>query len=86
MAELRDLSFNHFIVGMSKAPFMALVIGIVASVEGLQVKGSAESLACRRRIRGQSDLFGDVLMAWPQFSSPHLECSECSRHPTATTR
>ena len=28
----------------SKAPFMALVIGIVASVEGLQVKGSAESL------------------------------------------
>jgi phospholipid/cholesterol/gamma-HCH transport system permease protein len=44
MGELRDLSFNHFIVGMSKAPFMALVIGIVASVEGLQVKGSAESL------------------------------------------
>jgi phospholipid/cholesterol/gamma-HCH transport system permease protein len=29
---------------MIKAPFMALVIGIVASVEGLQVKGSAESL------------------------------------------
>jgi phospholipid/cholesterol/gamma-HCH transport system permease protein len=29
---------------MSKAPFMALVIGIVACVEGLQVKGSAESL------------------------------------------
>jgi len=29
---------------MIKAPFMALVIGIVASVEGLAVKGSAESL------------------------------------------
>jgi phospholipid/cholesterol/gamma-HCH transport system permease protein len=29
---------------MSKAPFMALVIGVVACVEGLQVKGSAESL------------------------------------------
>ena len=29
---------------MIKAPFMALVIGIVACVEGLEVKGSAESL------------------------------------------
>ena len=29
---------------MIKAPFMALVIGIVACVEGLAVQGSAESL------------------------------------------
>ena len=29
---------------MIKAPFMALVIGVVACSEGLQVKGSAESL------------------------------------------
>jgi phospholipid/cholesterol/gamma-HCH transport system permease protein len=50
MAELRDLSFNHFIVGMSKAPFMALVIGVVASVEGLQVKGSAESLGLQTTV------------------------------------
>ncbi len=50
MGELRDLSFNNFIVGMSKAPFMALVIGIVASVEGLQVKGSAESLGAQTTI------------------------------------
>jgi phospholipid/cholesterol/gamma-HCH transport system permease protein len=38
------ISVNHFMVGMVKAPFMALVIGIVASVEGLLVEGSAESL------------------------------------------
>jgi phospholipid/cholesterol/gamma-HCH transport system permease protein len=45
LARLREIiSIEHFEVGMSKAPFMALVIGIVASVEGLQVKGSAESL------------------------------------------
>jgi phospholipid/cholesterol/gamma-HCH transport system permease protein len=45
LARLREIiSIDHFEVGMSKAPFMALVIGIVASVEGLQVKGSAESL------------------------------------------
>jgi phospholipid/cholesterol/gamma-HCH transport system permease protein len=29
---------------MIKAPFMALIIGLVACTEGLAVKGSAESL------------------------------------------
>lgn len=38
------ITLDHFKVGMIKAPFMALIIGIVASVEGLNVKGSAESL------------------------------------------
>jgi phospholipid/cholesterol/gamma-HCH transport system permease protein len=38
------ISLDHFEVGMIKAPFMALVIGVVASVEGMNVKGSAESL------------------------------------------
>jgi phospholipid/cholesterol/gamma-HCH transport system permease protein len=45
LSRLREaISINHFIVGMIKSPFMALVIGIVASVEGLLVEGSAESL------------------------------------------
>jgi phospholipid/cholesterol/gamma-HCH transport system permease protein len=35
---------------MSKAPFMGLVIGIVASVEGLRVKGSAESLGMQTTV------------------------------------
>ncbi len=38
------ISIDTFKVGMIKAPFMALVIGAVACVEGLAVKGSAESL------------------------------------------
>ena len=38
------VSVTHFEVGMIKAPFMALVIGIIATSEGLRVKGSAESL------------------------------------------
>jgi phospholipid/cholesterol/gamma-HCH transport system permease protein len=38
------ISLTTFQVGMIKAPFMALIIGVVASVEGLAVKGSAESL------------------------------------------
>jgi phospholipid/cholesterol/gamma-HCH transport system permease protein len=45
LARLHEaISVTHFEVGMIKAPFMALVIGIVASGEGLRVKGSAESL------------------------------------------
>ncbi len=38
------ITIDHFKVGMIKAPFMALVVGVVACVEGLAVKGSAESL------------------------------------------
>jgi phospholipid/cholesterol/gamma-HCH transport system permease protein len=38
------ISLTHFKVGMIKAPFMALAIGVIATVEGLKVKGSAESL------------------------------------------
>jgi len=38
------VGMNTFLVGMIKAPFMALVIGIIATLEGLAVAGSAESL------------------------------------------
>jgi phospholipid/cholesterol/gamma-HCH transport system permease protein len=38
------ISVDTFQVGLIKAPFMAMVIGLVACVEGLQVKGSSESL------------------------------------------
>jgi len=45
IARLQEaISVTHFEVGIIKAPFMALVIGIVACSEGLRVKGSAESL------------------------------------------
>ena len=45
IARLKEtISLTHFEVGMIKAPFMALVIGIVACSEGLKVKGSSESL------------------------------------------
>ncbi len=41
------ISLDTFKVGMIKAPFMALVVGTVACVEGLAVKGSAESLGLK---------------------------------------
>jgi len=38
------IDFQTLMVGIIKAPFMALIIGLVACMEGLKVEGSAESL------------------------------------------
>jgi len=48
MSRLHDaVSVQSFEVGIVKAPFMAVIIGLVACMEGLQVKGSAESLGAK---------------------------------------
>ncbi|MDB5571629.1 MAG: transporter permease [Hyphomicrobiales bacterium] len=45
MARLRNaIAMNTFLVGLIKAPFMALVIGMIAAMEGFRVQGSSESL------------------------------------------
>lgn len=45
LSRLREaITLDHFEVGLIKAPFMGLMIGLVACVEGLETKGSAESL------------------------------------------
>jgi phospholipid/cholesterol/gamma-HCH transport system permease protein len=51
------VSVTHFEVGMIKAPFMALVIGVVASSEGLRVKGSAESLGRQTTVSVVKSIF-----------------------------
>ena len=48
IARLHDaVSVTHFEVGLIKAPFMALVIGLVACVEGFEVDGSSASLGLK---------------------------------------
>ncbi|MEK1889746.1 MAG: ABC transporter permease [Phyllobacterium sp.] len=45
---LRDaIDLSSYLAGLIKAPFMAMIIGIMASVEGMKVGGSAESLGQR---------------------------------------
>ena len=45
LQNLRDnMTMHTFLVGLIKAPVMALMIGITACVEGFKVEGSAESL------------------------------------------
>jgi len=42
---LRDsIDLSSILAGLIKAPFMAIIIGIIGSVEGMKVGGSAESL------------------------------------------
>ncbi|MBN8182082.1 MULTISPECIES: ABC transporter permease [Stappiaceae] len=38
------ITINTLVVGLVKAPFMALIVGLIACVEGLKVEGSSESL------------------------------------------
>jgi len=48
LQRLKDaLTLQTFFVGLIKAPFMALVIGLIACTEGMKVEGSAESLGAR---------------------------------------
>ncbi len=38
---------RHFLVGLSKAPIFALVIGLIGCLQGLQVTGTAQSVGER---------------------------------------
>ncbi|MDE2407407.1 MAG: ABC transporter permease [Xanthomonadaceae bacterium] len=41
------MHLRHFVVGMVKAPFFAMIIGLIGCLEGLQVEGTAQSLGER---------------------------------------
>jgi phospholipid/cholesterol/gamma-HCH transport system permease protein len=42
-----QMELRHFLVGLSKAPVFALVIGLIGCLEGLQVEGTAQSVGER---------------------------------------
>ncbi|ATD68522.1 ABC transporter permease [Luteimonas chenhongjianii] len=48
LARMYDtMQVRHFLVGMSKAPVFALVIGLIGCLEGLRVQGTAQSVGER---------------------------------------
>ena len=48
IARMHDtIEVTHFLVGMSKAPIFALVIGLIGCLQGLQVEGTAQSVGER---------------------------------------
>ena len=40
----RDISLNHFLVGLGKAPLFAFLIAVIGCLEGFKVSGSAQSV------------------------------------------
>ncbi len=56
------VTVTHFEVGMIKAPFMALVIGVIACTEGLRVKGSSESLGRQTTISVVKSIFTVIVL------------------------
>jgi phospholipid/cholesterol/gamma-HCH transport system permease protein len=63
LARLREaISHTTFAVGMIKAPFMALVIGLVACVQGFEVEGSAASLGLKTTLSVVQSLFLVIML------------------------
>lgn len=56
------VAINTFMVGVIKAPFMALIIALISCAEGLQVGGSAESLGKRTTAAVVKSIFLMVLI------------------------
>ena len=82
------ISLDHFEVGMIKAPFMALVIGVVACVEGLQVKGSAESLGAQTTNSVVKSIFLVIVLdgIFAIFFAVDRECNDGAPRATADIR
>lgn len=57
-----SIDLTTIMVGLIKAPFMAVVIGLVASAEGMKVGGSAESLGLRVTSSVVKSIFLVILM------------------------
>ncbi|MEE9374994.1 MAG: ABC transporter permease, partial [Rhizobiaceae bacterium] len=53
---------QHMISGLIKAPFMALIIGLAASVEGLNVTGSSEDLGRRTTAAVVRSIFAVIVV------------------------
>lgn len=53
---------HYFLMGVVKAPFMALIIGLIAMSEGLKVAGSSESLSKHTTISVVKSIFMVILI------------------------
>ncbi len=56
------VDIRHFYVGMIKTPFVALIIGIVGTLEGMRVQGSAESLGTHVRASVVKSIFLVIIL------------------------
>ncbi len=57
-----SITWQSMAVGLIKAPFMGLVVALIATIEGLQVQGSAESLGRRTTASVVKSIFTVILL------------------------
>ncbi len=63
MLRLNDaVDIRHFYVGLIKTPFVAVIIGIVGTLEGMRVRGSAESLGTHVRASVVKSIFLVIIL------------------------
>ncbi len=61
--KLREaVSIHDFLVGMIKAPAMAMVVGVIACTEGMRVEGSAESLGLKTTTSVVKSIFTVIVL------------------------
>lgn len=56
------VDIRHFYVGLIKTPFVAVIIGIVGTLEGMRVQGSAESLGTHVRASVVKSIFLVIIL------------------------
>jgi len=64
---LLDVDVIHFLVGLAKAPFFALIIGVIGCFQGMQVKSNTDSLG-RLTSRAVVEAIFMVILADSVFS------------------
>lgn len=57
-----NVEIRHFWVGLIKTPFAAVIIGIVGTLEGMRVRGSAESLGTHVRASVVKSIFLVIIL------------------------
>ena len=63
LARLSDISVTHAIVGLSKAPVFALIIGVIGCHAGMRVGKDAESLGRMTSSAVVSAIFAVIIMS-----------------------
>ncbi|WP_447893481.1 MlaE family lipid ABC transporter permease subunit [Vreelandella sp. GE22] len=58
----KDVSVNHFLVGLAKAPVFAFVIAVIGCLEGFKVAGSAQSVGAHTTSSVVQSIFMVILI------------------------
>ena len=58
----RDISLNHFLVGLGKAPLFAFLIAVIGCLEGFKASGSAQSVGERTTSSVVQSIFVVILL------------------------